>query len=214
MRRSPRDAIDATTSLDRPRFWGDRAVVGERSRVNGAEPSVSASTLQSTVGMSTSIVARPESFLSLAAADHSGVRRVRKEELARVWPLRRTLVVTDAMDAPDNLAKELVGKLRCAVEMVDSLEAGLASLETHTPDAVLVVSATFESCLATLRALRASSNGGAFTIVVLLAHHADRDWQALRDAGADASYHQPTPTPEIARAILGVTLSQRATRAW
>ena len=164
--------------------------------------------------MSTSTVARPKSFPSFAAANDSGVRRVRKEELARVWPLRRTLVVTDAMDAPDNLAKELVGKLRCAVEMVDSLDAGLASLETHTPDAVLVVSATFESCLAALRALRASPNGGAFSIVALLAHDADRNWQALREAGADASYHHPTATPEIARAILGVTLSQRTTRAW
>lgn len=166
------------------------------------------------LGMSTSTAARPKSFPSFAAANDSGVRRVRKEELARVWPLRRTLVVTDAMDAPENLAKELVGKLRSAVETVDSLDAGLASIETHTPDAVLVVSATFESCLSTLRSLRASPKGDSFAIVALLAHDAEWDWKRLRDAGADASYHHPTPTSELARAILGVTLAQRTTRAW
>ncbi len=131
-----------------------------------------------------------------------------------MWPLRRTLVVTDAMDAPENLAKELVGKLRCAVETVDSLDAGLASIETHTPDAVLVVSATLESCMSAVRSLRASPKGDSFSIVALLAHDAEWDWKRLRDAGADASYHHPTPTPELARAILGVTLAQRTTRAW
>ncbi|MBN8613211.1 MAG: response regulator transcription factor [Deltaproteobacteria bacterium] len=130
---------------------------------------------------------------------------------ARPSPLRRVLVVNDEMDMRPDLARELVGKLRCAVETAGSLDAALRSLGTHPPQAVIVDGSTYASCLALVRTLRAAIGSRKVVIVVLLAQHHPHDWEALRDAGADASFHQPMAAAELARGVLGLTLGQRAT---
>jgi DNA-binding response OmpR family regulator len=125
--------------------------------------------------------------------------------------MRRVLVVNDEMDMRPDLARELVGKLRCTVETVGSLDAALRALGTHPPQAVIVDASSFASCLTLVRALRAAVGSRKVAIVVILSQHHRHDWESLLVAGADASFHQPMAASELARAVLGLTFGPPAT---
>ncbi len=130
--------------------------------------------------------------------------------LIQASPLRRLLVANDDGDMRADLARGLATTLRCTVETARSLEAALASVESHPPDAVLVdPSWSGRGCLELVRALRASSHGPGLAVLVLGAAH-DQPPATLREAGADASLCAPTPLRQIALALLGLTVERQA----
>lgn len=131
--------------------------------------------------------------------------------LIQASPLRRLLVANDDGDMRADLARALATTLRCTVETARSLEAALASVESHPPDAVLVdPSWSGRGCLELVRALRASSHGPSLAVLVLGGAHVDQPPATLREAGADASLCAPTPLRQIALALLGLTVERQA----